>query len=134
MVDEWFDRNTSAVVHELIHLFDFIRANMGFMKRPTWRTREDYVSNPWEYNAHFQHMIVELGQELLQSPGWVQQMAFESFEAFVEFASKTRAGVGFLAHLTPKYRKKALSRLWQTWDHMREEARKAETESGGRRG
>lgn len=125
-MDAWFARHTSAVVHELIHLFDFIRAEVGQLQPQKRRTREEYVSNPWEYNAHFQHMIVELGQELQRAPGWVQRVAFESFEAFVEFAAKTRAGAGFLPHLDMKYRKKALSRLWQTWDHMREQSRQAE--------
>jgi hypothetical protein len=128
LVDNWFETNISAVVHELTHLFDFIRSNTRSLTVPRGRSRAAYVSDPWEYNAHFQHMLVELGRELQKAPGWVQHLAVDSFEAFVEFAAETDAGQGFLPHLTPKYRKKALARLWQTWDHMREQSLKVQAE------
>lgn len=127
LVDQWFDRNLSAVVHELIHLFDFIRADTVGGRYTPPRSRQEYVSDPWEYNAHFQHMLVELGDDLQKAPGWVQNLAYENFEAFVAFAERTRAGRGFLPHLTPKYRKKALSRLWQTWDHFRRRTQEGES-------
>jgi hypothetical protein len=124
------DKDVDHIIHEVTHMLDNIRG-AGFLGKPRQipRSREEYLNDPVEFNAHFQQGMFMLRNRIEEmSPGdraWVMR-SFRNFEQEAlrtvpgppDIISPTSMGE-FRQRLTPANRRKFDARLWQTYDFWR---------------
>jgi hypothetical protein len=119
------------ILHEATHMLDHFRGKEFFVNlAPPWIGEtpgsdeyvRKYINNPVEFNAHFQEGIFSLRETLKDYSTPIEvRTALANFKNFQEAAMRSR-GLNVLLHATRgKWRRKLMSRLYQTWQHWREE-------------
>lgn len=119
-IDHWFEKNQSIVVHELTHMFDGLRIARPVRVAPV-QPRDGYFNDPLERNAFFQEMVTQLEERIAALPNYAQTLVVSSFEEFERQAEKTAAFKESWPYLTEPAQRRLKTRLWQTWQHLRNE-------------
>jgi len=122
-----FNKDRDIIVHEIIHMLDYLRGNITlsttearYARVPKEQFRVLYVNSPEEFNALFQQGIVQITDLLNRFPKSSQRNILSSFDKFMEFTKKTSTLVAMRRALLPKFERKLDVRLWQTWNYLRE--------------
>jgi hypothetical protein len=119
----------SDIVHELTHALDILLrgAKIPATDVQSANSGEEglrkYVSSPAEFNAFFQQSMYELEKELRQLKKNVLRDL--TLQDFMRMMGKTRTYVERAPYLDEKYRRKWLSRAYQTYVHFIERLRDA---------
>jgi hypothetical protein len=114
--------------HEFIHMLDYLRGNVqigsGTPYARASMTPDEvwggYVSRPHEFNAFFQQSLNMTLRTLRGLSSTKLREALRDYKVFVRIASGTEAMAGLRRGLTEGYQRKLDQRLWQTWNHLRE--------------
>lgn len=115
-IDSWFEHRKTYVVHEMTHMFDFLRIKNDLpIVSAQVHGRAAYINNPIELNAHFQEMLAEVEERIPQLPHVAQDAAIGDFDAFWGVARRTRAYIDVWEHLTPKNQRRFYTRAFQYW-------------------
>jgi len=122
-----FNKDRDIIVHEIIHMLDYLRGNITlsttearYARVPKEQFRVLYVNSPEEFNALFQQGIVQITDLLNRFPKSSQRNILSSFDKFMEFTKKTSTLVAMRRALLPKFERKLDVRLWHTWNYLRE--------------
>lgn len=120
--------NPSTWMHEFVHLLDYMRRKGPMstedgqtveeqVEEVISRSREDYINEPTEYNAHYQELMHSVEE-------WINNLSDEDltkvgndFELFLEEVEKIDAAhFDFVARLDKRYRRKFIRRLHDRWE------------------
>ncbi len=119
---EHYFAHIDNIVHELIHVFDHARGLYAVAhRREAPRTREEYINSDVEFNAHFQQILIQTESTLRGMPRVVLEVVALDFHAFYRFVEQQPIAREFIPYLRGKWLKKFKSRIYQTWDHLREQ-------------
>lgn len=122
----------AVIVHEIIHMFDNMRSQ-DKIREPVYASAsgEDrrilYFNNPEEFNAFFQQIVTEVVDELNEMTDRGRSAALRSFNGFVKRVSKQPAVQVLKNSYLEKWQRRFDTRLWQTWQHLREQQLARET-------
>ena len=114
-----FQSKFSSIVHEYIHLLDFIRADRKQGSTPG----AAYMDDPFEFNAWFQQGAHEFLYKLHDYHGKMQEeprIASDFAQFWFQAALYSYAFARAQAELTGKWARKFRSRLYQFYMHLRE--------------
>lgn len=105
----------SAIIHELIHHFDYVRSN-GNIKDSSGKTIKQYYNDSSEVNAYYQEAMHEFeklySRIYANNPTAFQVLArkLKNFEGFLDLV-KASADANFVQNWTPETEKKFIKRV-----------------------
>jgi hypothetical protein len=123
-----FAENKDSIVHEIIHMFDYVRGNPTFLKEAAYhrfsgeQQRVMYVNNPEEFNALFQQGIAAVEQRLRSLKPADRVRVYQNFDAFMAMANSTPSIQTMREVILPEWEKKLDARLWQAWQFFGQKA------------
>jgi hypothetical protein len=118
-----FHRDRDIIVHEIIHMIDYLRGNplflkeQRYMKAPAEQRQVLYINNPLEFNALFQQAVVQIQDAIAKGNS---RKILSSFDNFMAVANKVSTIKQMRASILPEWERRLDVRLWQTWQNMRE--------------
>jgi hypothetical protein len=122
-----FSVNRDIIVHEIIHMLDYLRGNISFRTVAPAYSRASgeqyrilYINNPEEFNALFQQGVVQIIDKLSKFPRSAKAKILGNFDEFMAFANKTSTIMMMRRTILPEWERKLDVRLWQTWQYLRD--------------
>ena len=118
-IDAWFERRKTYIVHEMTHMFDFLRVGKALPVVSAHKHgRAAYLNSAIEFNAHFQQMIAEFEERAAQLPHALQDAVVSDLNTFWGVVRQTEVYRGAWAYLTPKNQRKFYVRAAQYWQSI----------------
>lgn len=116
IVNNWFERRKAFVVHEMTHMFDYLRIKEApRIMHPEVYGFVAYHNSAVELNAQFQEMLADIEERVPQLPHVAQEAIIGDFDAFWSVARQTRVYRKVWPYLTPKNKRKFYARAAQYW-------------------
>ena len=121
-----FQTHRDVIVHEVIHMFDYLRGNKTFEKEAAYsratgaQYRVLYFNAPEEFNALFQQAVVQIENILRRASPGARNRILKTFEGFSQAAEALPILIEMRRSMLPWWEKKLDVRLWQTWEYFKE--------------
>jgi hypothetical protein len=117
-IDSWFEHRQAYIVHEMTHMFDFLRRKDDPKITSSAQGYAAYVNSALELNAHFQEMLAEVEEAIPKLPYMIQDAVVGDFNIFWREIRKTRTYRQAWPQLTPKNQRKFVARAAQYWQSI----------------